>query len=110
MRALAIVSPQGQPGEPSVAAETNLEPALSFLLSFSFFFKIFNLFTTERGGGAETQAEGQAGSFREADVGLDPGSPGSLPGAESSAKPLGHQGCPNQLFLWAKCSREHLSS
>ena len=29
---------------------------------------------------AETQAEGEASSFREPDVGLDPRSPGSRPG------------------------------
>ena len=29
---------------------------------------------------AETQAEGEAGSMQEPDMGLDPGSPGSRPG------------------------------
>ena len=29
---------------------------------------------------AETQAEGEAGSMQEPDVGLDPGAPGSHPG------------------------------
>ena len=32
---------------------------------------------TERGREAETQAEGEAGSMREPNMGLDPGSPGS---------------------------------
>ena len=38
----------------------------------------------ERERGAETQAEGEAGSMhREPDVGLDPGSPGSRPGPKA---------------------------
>ena len=35
---------------------------------------------TEREREAEIQAEGEAGSTREPNVGLDPGSPGSHPG------------------------------
>ena len=31
----------------------------------------------------DTQAEGEAGSMQGADVGLDPGSPGSRPGLKS---------------------------
>ena len=34
--------------------------------------------------GAETQAEGEAGSTQEPDVGLDPGSPGSHPGLQAA--------------------------
>ncbi|CAD7675208.1 unnamed protein product [Nyctereutes procyonoides] len=46
-------------------------------------------------GEAETQAEGEAGSLhREADVGFDPGSPGSRPGPKAGAKPLRHPGIP----------------
>ena len=30
--------------------------------------------------------------FREPDVGLDPGTPGSSPGPKAGAKPLSHQG------------------
>ena len=41
---------------------------------------------------AETQAEGEAGSCREPDVGFDPGSPGSRPGPKAGAKPLPHPG------------------
>ena len=38
----------------------------------------------ERERQADTQAEGEAGSMQEADVGLDPGSPGSGPGAKAA--------------------------
>ena len=48
--------------------------------------------------GAETQAEGEAGS-REPDAGLNPRSPGSRPGTEGSTKPLGHWGCLISVFL-----------
>ena len=50
----------------------------------------------EREREAETQAEGEAGSMhREPDMGLDPGSPGSRPGAKA-----GHPGIPkSQIFL-----------
>ena len=43
---------------------------------------------------AEAQAEGEAGSMQEPNVGLDPGSPGSHPGMKAGAKPLSHPGCP----------------
>ena len=43
---------------------------------------------------AETQADGEAGSMREPDVGLDPGTPGSHPGPKAGAKPLSHPGTP----------------
>ena len=54
------------------------------------------------GGGAETQAEGEGekqAPCREPVAGLDPESPRSHPGAEGSAKPLSHQGCPPPEFL-----------
>ena len=38
----------------------------------------------ERERGAETQAEGEAGSCREPDVGLDLGSPASHPGLKAA--------------------------
>ena len=54
---------------------------------FFFFFLKFFLFIydshTERGREAETQAEGEAGSMREPNMGLDPGSPGSHPGLKA---------------------------
>ena len=54
----------------------------------------------ERERGAETQAEGEAGSMhREPDVGFDPGSPGSRPGPKAGAKPLRHPGIPSQLIF-----------
>ena len=50
--------------------------------------------------GAETQAEGEAGSVqREPDVGFDPVSPGSRPRPKAGAKPLHHPGIPVCLFL-----------
>ena len=53
------------------------------------------MIVTERERGAETQAEGEAGSMhREPDVGFDPGSPGSHPGPKAGAKPLRHPGIP----------------
>ena len=51
------------------------------------------MIVTERG--AETQAEGEAGSMhREPDVGFEPESPGSRPGPKAGAKPLLHPGIP----------------
>ena len=40
----------------------------------SFFFKILFIYERHREREAETQAEGEAGSMQEPDVGLDPGS------------------------------------
>ena len=58
------------------------------------------MIVTERERGAETQAEGEAGSMhREPDVGFDPGSPGSHPGPKAGAKPLRHPGIPTPPFL-----------
>ena len=62
----------------------------------------------ERERGAETQAEGEAGSmYWEPDVGFDPRSPGSRPGLKAGAKPLRHPGIPapnifNQLSVSKK--------
>ena len=54
----------------------------------------------ERERGAETQAEGEAGSMhREPDVGFDPGSPGSHSGPKAGAKPLRHPGIPLKEFI-----------
>ena len=39
---------------------------------------------------AETQAEGEAGSMREPEVGFNPGSPGSHPGLKAVLSHLGH--------------------
>ena len=51
-------------------------------------------------GEAETQAEGEAGSMQEPDVGLNPGSLGSCPGPKAGAKPLSHPGIPlGQVFI-----------
>ena len=47
---------------------------------------------------AETQAEGEAGSMQEPDVGLDPGTPGSCPGLKGDAQSLSHPGVPDQEF------------
>ena len=56
---------------------------------------------------AETQAEEEVeekqAPFREPDVGLKPGSPGSCPGPKAGAKPLSHPGIPLSLIsksLW----------
>ena len=51
------------------------------------------MIVTERERGAETQAEGEAGSMhREPDVGLDPGSPGSRPGQRQAPNRCATQG------------------
>ena len=46
---------------------------------------------------AETQAEGEAGSLQEPDVGLHPRTPGSHPGPKAGTKPLSHPGIPKQF-------------
>ena len=43
---------------------------------------------------AETKAEGEAGSLKEPDVGLDPGTPGSLPEPKADVQLLSHPGVP----------------
>ena len=68
-----------------------------FLIFFSFIYDSH----TERERGAETQAEGEAGSMhREPDVGFDPGSPGSRPGPKAGAKPLRHPGIPISSYYF----------
>ena len=47
---------------------------------------------------AETQAEGEAGSLREPNAGLDPGTPGSRPEPKAATQPLSHHtGAPTSL-------------
>ena len=41
---------------------------------------------------AEAQAEGEAGSLRGPDAGLDPRTPGSFPDPKADAQPLSHPG------------------
>ena len=68
-----------------------------FLLSEVFFLiylKILFIYSYKTERGAETQAEGEAGSSRELDVGLDPGTLGSRPGSKAGAQPLRHPGIP----------------
>ena len=48
---------------------------------------------------AETQTEGEIGSCREPDVGLDPRTPGSCPEPEGGAQLLSHPGVPREVFL-----------
>ena len=43
---------------------------------------------------AETQAEGEAGSMREPDAGLNPGTPGSHPGLKAGTKLLSNPRIP----------------
>ena len=58
------------------------------------------MIVTQRERGAETQAEGEAGSMhREPDVGFNPAFPGSRPGPKAGAKPLRHPGIPNSGIL-----------
>ena len=67
-----------------------------------FFFKILFIYSwethTERERQRHRQREKQA-PCREADVGLDPGSPGSHLGLKAALKPLSHRGCPLILLL-----------
>ena len=49
---------------------------------------------------------------REPDVGSDPRSPGSRPGAKAGAKPLRHPGIPEKIVLrscWVAQSTKHLT-
>lgn len=52
---------------------------------------------TERETEAQAEREKQD-PCREIDVGLDPGSPGSLPGPKAGAKTLSHPGVPSMSF------------
>ena len=55
-----------------------------FFIYFGIFLKDFiYLFMGNTEREAETQAEGEAGSMQEPDVGLYPGSPGSHPGLQA---------------------------
>ena len=67
---------------------------------FFSFFKKYILFIHERQ--AETQAEGEAGSTQEPDVGLDPGPLGSHPEPEADAQALSHPGVPFLAFYYGK--------
>ena len=58
------------------------------------FFKDFYSFMRDRGGWAETQAEGEAGSMQGARRGTGSRVPRITPWAEGSAKPLSPPGCP----------------
>ena len=51
---------------------------------------------------AETQAEGEAGSSGEPDVGLDPRTLGSRLESKADAQPLSHLGIPNKVNLNSK--------
>ena len=59
---------------------------------------------TQRERGAETQAEGKAGSLGEPDVGLDPRTPGSHSKPKAAAQPLSHPGAPGTCFSNATAS------
>ena len=48
--------------------------------------------------GADTQAEGEAGSRGKPVVGLDPGSPGSRPKPKADAQLLSHPGVPGKII------------
>ena len=68
-----------------------------------FFFLFLFIYDSHREGGAETQAEGEAGSMhREPDVGFDPRSPGSRPGPKAGSKPLRHPGIPGNYSSLAE--------
>ena len=56
---------------------------------------------------AETQAEGEAGSQRGVDVGLDPMTPGSCPELKADAQPLSHSGVPERRALILLICKEH---
>ena len=53
---------------------------------------------------SEREAEAEAGSPWEPDVGLDPRTPGSQPEPKADAQPLNHSGAPEYIsFLTAFC-------
>lgn len=71
--------------------------------SFDIFFLFIKiLFTHERLGEAETQAEGgKAGPCKEPNVGLDPGNLGSGPEPKADTQLLSHPGVPSfDIFMW----------
>ena len=57
---------------------------------------------------AETQAEEEAGSTQEPDMGLNPGTPGSCPGPKAGAQPLSHPGIPD-FFNYMEWSKKMMS-
>ena len=59
---------------------------------YRFFLKI--LFIHER---QEREAEEEAGSMQEPDVGVDPGTMGSCPEPKADVQLLSHPGVPNQI-------------
>ena len=62
------------------------------------FFKDFiYLFTRDTERGAETQAEGEAGSLRKPDAGFDPNR-GPHPEPKAATQPLSHTGVPRFIF------------
>ena len=54
---------------------------------------------TEKEREAETQAEGEAGSLRGSNAGLDPRTLGSCPELNADAQPLSHQAPQCRIFL-----------
>ena len=65
---------------------------------------IFVLRDTERE--AKTQAEGEAGSCGEPNVGLDPRTPGPQPEPKADTQPLSHLGAPDYFILEGEKMRE----
>ena len=70
----------------------------------------FYLFIHERHRERETERErqrhrqrGKQAPWREPEVGLDPGSPGSHPGPKADTKPLSHPGIPSSRILMDSC-------
>ena len=49
---------------------------------------------------AETLEEEKQAPCKQPDAGLDPGTPGSLPGPKAGAKPLSHPGIPLSLTFY----------
>ena len=58
-------------------------------------FKIFYLFMRD----TQREAEGEAGSLRDPDAGLDPRTPGSRPEPKADAQLLSHPDAPRSKFL-----------
>ena len=57
-----------------------------------------HLFMRDTEREAETQAEGEAGSCGEPNVGLNPRTPGSRPEPKANSQPLSHPGIPEVGF------------
>ena len=77
-----------QQGRPMTLMQVAQKPPFGKCSSRSSHFlkKILFIYSreTQREREAETQAEGEAGSMQEPDVGLDPGSSGSCPGMKAA--------------------------